>query len=123
MNTPPTPDTDFMDALESSLHKFMQAVEAQRQVAARDRQMLAYFIVSDVETFGTPVHLAEGARPWYDTAPMFDVREHSPEIIEQADYCIQRGLELGVLQRHPTRQDLLRTAPAAWPCHMQDGAP
>jgi hypothetical protein len=63
-------------------------------------------VAADIET-GCPRHV-EAGRTWYDTRPMLDPREHSPEMLDMATDAIQYGVETGLLVRHAEHSYLVR---------------
>ncbi len=63
-------------------------------------------VVSDIETYSAPVQL-EGQR-WYDTRPMLDPREHSPEALDMAVEALAYAEFSGLVQRHPQLRYLVQ---------------
>lgn len=66
-------------------------------------------VVEDVECYAVRVQLSEPGR-WYDTRPMVDPRELSPECVDLAAEALQFGQAVGALVRHPEQQHLVRVA-------------
>lgn len=83
----------------------------------RQQLIVGWYIRTDVELHCSPVHLdAEGDGlgygRWWDTRPMLDPHEHSPELIDMAQVALDHGLHIGALQQHPARPYLVRIAAA-----------
>lgn len=66
-------------------------------------------VVADVQCYAVRVHLPEPGR-WYDTRPMVDPRELSPECVDQAVETLAFGQAVGALVQHPQQQHLVRVA-------------
>jgi len=62
--------------------------------------------VCDVETEGIRVR-DFGAGRWYDTRPMLDEREHSPEGVDMLREAIAYALQRGLAQAHPHHPHML----------------
>ena len=58
-------------------------------------------VISEIQTGAYRVRRAGGDVTWWDTQPMLDPREHSPEVLDMNHLYIQHGLDAGVLVRHP----------------------
>lgn len=63
-------------------------------------------VVSDIESEGYAVDI-DGVR-WWDIRPMFDVREHSPEVVDMSSEAMAYALASGLVQRHATQAHLVR---------------
>ena len=70
------------------------------------REVASWACVSDIELHAAPVML-DGVR-WYDTRPMVDPREHSPECIDMGEKAITLALGFHLAERHPEHPHLLR---------------
>jgi len=62
-------------------------------------------VVADIESECHRVQL--DGRAWWDTRPMTDQREHSPEVIDMATQAIQFAVGAGLAGLHPQRPYLL----------------
>lgn len=70
------------------------------------REYAAAAVVADLELFCAEVTL-DGVR-WYDTRPMLDPREHSPECIDLGEKAVTLALGLHLADQHPQHTYLLR---------------
>lgn len=66
-------------------------------------------VISDIESEGHKVQL--DGRIWWDTRPMTDLREHSPEVVDMATAAIQYAVGSGIAAIHPQRPYLLTITP------------
>lgn len=64
-------------------------------------------VVSDIETEGIRDHDRTDGR-WFDIRPMFDPREHSPEVIDMNTEAIAYALASGVITADPQSAHLVR---------------
>jgi hypothetical protein len=69
-------------------------------------------VVADIESNCPALHSPCGRITWYDTRPMLDPREHSPELVDMAQEAIQYGVDSGLLVRHAEHPHWLRVAQA-----------
>lgn len=67
-------------------------------------------VVADIESNCPALRSPCGTMTWYDTRPMVDEREHSPEVVDMAAVAIQYGVEAGLLLRHAEHPYWLRVA-------------
>ena len=66
---------------------------------------------ADIETMSHRVVI--DGRPYWDTRPMLDPREHPEQVRDQAAIAIDHALDRKLFERHPQRPHLLyRTARA-----------
>ncbi len=84
-------------------------------MAERALRLLDQYLICDVECNGIAVQLDPGDRRWYDTRPMLDRREHSPEWVDMAELAIAWGLQRGVLRPHAQQPHLVRCEPVPLP--------
>lgn len=64
-------------------------------------------VVADIETACVLVALDEPGR-WYDTRPMLDPREHSPQAIDMATQALAYAVYVGLAKHHSTLPHLVR---------------
>jgi hypothetical protein len=67
-------------------------------------------VVADIESNCVSVLSACGSIRWYDTRPMLDPREHSPELVDMAHEAIEYGVKCRLLFRHPLDSWMVRIA-------------
>jgi hypothetical protein len=67
-------------------------------------------VVADIESNCVAVLSACGSIRWYDTRPMLDTREHSPELVDMAYEAIEYGIKCHLLFRHPHDPWMVRVA-------------
>jgi hypothetical protein len=87
---------------------------------ASARRLACWHSVSDIELHGCPV-VIDGQR-WYDTRPMVDPREHSPECIDMGQEAINYALGHKLVQPHPDMPHLVRISSACSCNHHHEGA-
>lgn len=63
-------------------------------------------VVSDIESECVQVQI--GNHRWWDTRPMLDPREHSPQVIDMATEALAFALEACIAERHRTEPHLVR---------------
>lgn len=63
-------------------------------------------VVEDIESECVAVQL--GTHTWWDTRPMLDQREHSPQVIDMATEALAFALEAFIAERHRTEPHLVR---------------
>lgn len=68
-------------------------------------QLATRAVITDIESEAHKVQL--DGRIWWDTRPMTDEREHSPESIDMATQAIQYALCAQIASVHPQRPYLL----------------
>ena len=86
------------------------ALQPNAQHVARAMRLANAAVVSDIESNCPALRSACGTITWYDTRPMLDQREHSPEVIDMASEAIEYGVESGLLIRHEQHPYWLRVA-------------
>lgn len=64
-------------------------------------------VVCDIESECVRVDMGDSLR-WYDTRPMVDPREHSPDCIDMATQALHYGEQAGLIERHPAHRHLVR---------------
>lgn len=69
------------------------------------------YVVEDIESECAAVKI-EG-KTWWDTTHMLSEHEHSNEVLDMAVQVISYAIAAGIVQRHPTRQHLVRILPSA----------
>ena len=67
--------------------------------AQRLCQQGARSLVECIESECYPVRV--GGQCWYDTRPMLDPREHSPEVLDLNTELLDLALTAGLIARHP----------------------
>ena len=68
-------------------------------------------VVADIETNGVLVATDEPGR-WYDTRPMLDLREHSPEMVDMLTEALAFAVDTGLARTHSALPHLVRITSA-----------
>lgn len=64
-------------------------------------------VVDTVRSEGVRVQIPD-AGDWFDTRPMLDPREHSPQVTDMAAEALSYGEAAGLLCRHSVHRHLVR---------------
>lgn len=88
--------------------KLADPMNAMFEQAGRARRLAEWYVVSDIELSCPLAQTSEDATFWYDTRPMLDEREHSPEFIDMSTEALTYALEAKLFVQHATQPHLVR---------------
>lgn len=95
------PKTDVSAALKQDIQLLQQALTIANRA-----------VISDIECNCVRLENVPTGRPWFDTRPMVDPREHAPESLDMATQALAYAEASGLIERNPQYRHLVRITAA-----------